>query len=240
MSVISRLGYLGFEVGDVAAWERFAVDVLGLLVSGRRTDGSLALRIDDQAQRIVIHPGARDDLVYAGFEVDDEAALRRLSEELSRAGFPTADPGDDLARARRVKRVLRGGSERRAGRSVPRTRAGGGALPVRARAVRIRHRRRGTRARGLCQPGSAGHERFYCELLASAAPHSWPTDARRLWRAGPGGPRVDGPGRADRRLGRAGEGMGVPAVRAEDADTMVRELRRAITEPRPHLIEAVL
>ena len=108
MAAISRLGYLGFEVSDVAAWERFAVDALGLLVSQRRSDGSVAFRIDDQAQRIVVHPGSRDDLAYAGFEVDDEATLRRLSEALTQAGFPTSDAGDDIARARRVKRVLRG------------------------------------------------------------------------------------------------------------------------------------
>ncbi len=107
MMAISRLGYLGFEVSDVAAWERFAVDMLGLLVSERRSDGSVAFRIDDQAQRIVVHPGARDDLVYTGFEVDDEVMLRRLSEGLNQAGFPTADLGDDVARARRVKRVYR-------------------------------------------------------------------------------------------------------------------------------------
>jgi acetolactate synthase-1/2/3 large subunit len=35
-------------------------------------------------------------------------------------------------------------------------------------------------------------------------------------------------------------GMGVPAVRARDADTIVRELERALAEPGPHLIEAVL
>jgi 2,3-dihydroxybiphenyl 1,2-dioxygenase len=107
MAAIARLGYLGFEVSDVAAWERFAVDALGLLVSERRADGSVAFRIDDQAQRIVVHAGSRDDLAYSGFEVDDEATLHRLSEELTTAGFPTADLGDDVARARRVKRVLR-------------------------------------------------------------------------------------------------------------------------------------
>src|SRR5262245_7553123 len=107
MPAISRLGYLGFEVSDVADWERFAVDVLGLIVSDRRSDGSIALRFDDQAQRIVVHPGPRDDLAYAGFEVDDEATLRRLSDGLSRAGFATADMGDDVARARRVRRVHR-------------------------------------------------------------------------------------------------------------------------------------
>jgi 2,3-dihydroxybiphenyl 1,2-dioxygenase len=105
MAAISRLGYLGFEVGDVAAWERFAVDALGLVVAERRPDGSVAFRVDDQAQRIVVHPGPRDDLAYAGFEVDDEATLHRLSEELNGAGFPVTDLGDHVARARRAKRV---------------------------------------------------------------------------------------------------------------------------------------
>ncbi len=107
MAAISRLGYLGFEVSDVAAWEGFAVDMLGLQVSERRSDGSVAFRMDDQAQRIVVHPGARDDLAYAGFEVDGEGTLHRLSEGLSQAGFRTADLGDDVARARRVKGVRR-------------------------------------------------------------------------------------------------------------------------------------
>jgi acetolactate synthase-1/2/3 large subunit len=58
------------------------------------------------------------------------------------------------------------------------------------------------------------------------------------------------PGSAARRLTNLGEpeldwvkiasGMGVPAVRVQDADTMVRELRRALVEPGPHLIEAIL
>jgi acetolactate synthase-1/2/3 large subunit len=34
--------------------------------------------------------------------------------------------------------------------------------------------------------------------------------------------------------------MGVPAVRVEDANSMVRELRRALAEPGPHLVEAIL
>jgi 2,3-dihydroxybiphenyl 1,2-dioxygenase len=106
MAAISRLGYLGFEVSDVKAWERFAVDLLGLLVSDRRADGSLTFRIDDQAQRIAVHPGPCDDLAYAGFEVADEATLLRLSEELSLAGFPTTDLTAEVARARRVKRVV--------------------------------------------------------------------------------------------------------------------------------------
>jgi len=66
-----------------------------------------------------------------------------------------------------------------------------------------------------------------------------------LMRAG-----VGEPGPAARALTNLGEpaldwvklatGMGVPAVRAGDAEAMVRELERALAEPGPHLIEAVL
>jgi acetolactate synthase I/II/III large subunit len=35
-------------------------------------------------------------------------------------------------------------------------------------------------------------------------------------------------------------GLGVPAARAENADTLVSKLRRALAEPGPHLIEAIL
>jgi hypothetical protein len=63
------LGCVGFEVSDLPAWERFAVEVLGLVVAERRADGVLTLRMDDQTQHIVLHPGPRDDLEYARFEV---------------------------------------------------------------------------------------------------------------------------------------------------------------------------
>ena len=103
MSGISRLGYLGFEVSDLAAWEHFAVDGLGLVVASRLEDGSLVLRMDDQAQRITLHPGERDDLAYAGYEVEDEPALRALAEKLSGAGFAVTESGPEAAKARGVR-----------------------------------------------------------------------------------------------------------------------------------------
>jgi 2,3-dihydroxybiphenyl 1,2-dioxygenase len=102
MTRISRLGYLGFEVSDLPAWERFAVEVLGLVASERRADGSIALRMDDQAQRIVLCPGTRDDLAYVGFEVENETSLQQLSERLTKAGFATSEASNEVARARRV------------------------------------------------------------------------------------------------------------------------------------------
>ena len=52
MTRVRQLGYLGLEVSDLIAWERFAVDVLGLELARRAADGSLALRMDWFEQRI--------------------------------------------------------------------------------------------------------------------------------------------------------------------------------------------
>lgn len=107
MPAIARLGYLGFEASDLAAWERFAVDVLGLGPAGRGADGSIAFRMDEQAWRIAVHPGTADDLAYLGFEVDDEHALRGLAQRLSSVGFPVSEGRPETARARRVGRLFR-------------------------------------------------------------------------------------------------------------------------------------
>jgi catechol-2,3-dioxygenase len=56
MTSVRQLGYLGLEVSDFSRWEKFAVDVLGLQPARRGEDGSLALRLDQNEQRIVLHP----------------------------------------------------------------------------------------------------------------------------------------------------------------------------------------
>jgi len=107
VTAISRLGYLGFEVSDVSAWERFAVEILGLAVAERLPDGGIALRFDEQAQRIVLHPGPADDVAYAGFEVANERALRDIATRLDQAGFQSEEPGAETLRARRVEHLFR-------------------------------------------------------------------------------------------------------------------------------------
>jgi 2,3-dihydroxybiphenyl 1,2-dioxygenase len=106
MPAIARLGYLGFEASDLAAWERFALDVLGLGLAARGVDGSLALRMDEQAQRIIIHPGKADDLAYVGFEVEDQHALRAIAETLSSSGFTVNEGKPETVRTRRVAQLF--------------------------------------------------------------------------------------------------------------------------------------
>ena len=107
MARVSRLGYLVFEVSDLAAWESFAVDGLGLMVGERESGGALLLRMDEQAQRFRLEPGPADDLLYAGFELDSESELEALAEKLSSAGFAVSTCSEQEANSRRVGRLLR-------------------------------------------------------------------------------------------------------------------------------------
>jgi 2,3-dihydroxybiphenyl 1,2-dioxygenase len=91
-----QLGYIVFQVQDVAAWERFGRDVLGLIPVEARA-GSLAFRSDGHAQRILVEPGPADDLIALGLEVDQEATLDELAKSLG------ATSGD--ATARRVHKL---------------------------------------------------------------------------------------------------------------------------------------
>lgn len=97
---VTQLGYLGIGVSDVDAWEIYASDVLGLEVGGKEEDGSLRLRMDQHLYRFMIHPSGEDDLLYAGWEVKDQAALTDIAERVRTAGISVAEgtPADLEAR----------------------------------------------------------------------------------------------------------------------------------------------
>jgi biphenyl-2,3-diol 1,2-dioxygenase len=106
MTAVRQLGYIGFEVSDLPRWERFAVDLLGLAPARRGADGSLALRMDEREQRLLLHPGPADDLAYLGFELANQAELEALGAELLRAGCSVTEGKPETAAARRVARLL--------------------------------------------------------------------------------------------------------------------------------------
>jgi 2,3-dihydroxybiphenyl 1,2-dioxygenase len=102
---IEQLGYLVFEVSDLAAWEAFAEGVLGLEVA-RRWDGGLALRMDDHAYRFVVTQGPADDLAAIGWQVADEATLEALAARLRAAGHEVRAATPAETTARQVVRLL--------------------------------------------------------------------------------------------------------------------------------------
>lgn len=85
MGTAAKLGYLGLEVSDLGAWQRFARDVLGLRVGARRSDGSLPLRMDEYLHRFLVREGPSDDVAYVGWEVADAGAVDALTSRLVRA-----------------------------------------------------------------------------------------------------------------------------------------------------------
>jgi 2,3-dihydroxybiphenyl 1,2-dioxygenase len=83
---VHELGYLGFEVSDLPAWERFASEVLGLEVldAPKADDGKKRrlLRMDAAAQRFILTVGRADDCAFAGWAVDDVVEFGKKLEAL--------------------------------------------------------------------------------------------------------------------------------------------------------------
>tara|TARA_R110001583_G_scaffold182192_1_gene339801 strand:- start:3208 stop:4101 length:894 start_codon:yes stop_codon:yes gene_type:complete len=90
MAEISALGYVGFGVSDLAAWETFAVEILGMMVR-QRADGSLALRMDEYQQRFFIEQSDKDDILVAGWEFLTAADLSSYVSELSDQGVAVSE-----------------------------------------------------------------------------------------------------------------------------------------------------
>ena len=96
-----KLGYLVFEVSNLAVWEKFATEILGLTVERRRDDGGLGLRMDDHAQRFLLTPGPGDDLAALGWELASSAELDAVAKRLASAGFAvTAGTVEETAQRR--------------------------------------------------------------------------------------------------------------------------------------------
>src|SRR5262245_5782642 len=107
MTSVAQLGYLGFEVGDLAAWEAFSTGVLGLGVVDRLPGGGFSLRMDGYRQRFFISPGPAEDLAAIGWQVEDEGQLDQLCHRLRASGIPIEDAGPEAAAARHVARLVR-------------------------------------------------------------------------------------------------------------------------------------
>lgn len=88
--MITALSYIGFISPNAEQWRTFGPEVLGAELAPDRPDGAVRLRIDDAAQRIIIHPGETNDLAYLGWEVDD---LDATIAAVERAGI-TVERGD--------------------------------------------------------------------------------------------------------------------------------------------------
>ncbi len=101
----TSLGYFIVNATKLEAWQRFAVEIVGMqaIVDG----DDLILRLDEQAQRLIITTGDEDDLRAVGWAFDNAAALESAIAQVRRHGVAVEEGSAALCAARRVERLVR-------------------------------------------------------------------------------------------------------------------------------------
>src|SRR6204780_1398308 len=99
------LGYVGIRTKHLEDWAGYSTNFLGMqLVDKSR--GTLALRMDDRKQRVIIHTDENEGPSYYGWEVADAKALDALAAHLEKNGVKVARGSHALADERRVKDLI--------------------------------------------------------------------------------------------------------------------------------------
>jgi 2,3-dihydroxybiphenyl 1,2-dioxygenase len=104
-SVPQALGYVGVRAKDLGDWASYGSGLLGL----QRVDKSrstLAFRMDDRKQRIIVDADGGEGIGFFGWEVADAAALDGLAARLEAAGVKVAHGAPALADERHVKDLV--------------------------------------------------------------------------------------------------------------------------------------
>ena len=102
---LNSLGYVGIRTKHLDDWAGYSTNFLGMqLVDKSR--GTLALRMDDRKQRVIIHTDEDEGPSFYGWEVDDARALDELAAHLERNGVKVARGSRALAEERRVRDLI--------------------------------------------------------------------------------------------------------------------------------------
>src|SRR5262245_28688318 len=102
---VESLGYVRARAKDLGDWASYGPGLLGL----QRVDRSrstLAFRMDDRKQRIIINADGGEGIDVFGWEVADAAALDALAARLEAAGVMVARGARALADERFVKDLI--------------------------------------------------------------------------------------------------------------------------------------
>lgn len=106
MAHIQALAYFVVQSRDVAAWQRYAEQVLGAQAVAA-PGGGLLLRVDARAARIVVVPGAEDRYAASGWEVPDADAFAATVAAIRAAGIEVVAGSSTDAASRCVRELAR-------------------------------------------------------------------------------------------------------------------------------------
>ena len=99
------LGYVGIRAKDLGDWASYGSGLLGLQRIDR-SRASLAFRMDDRKQRIIVDADGGEGIGFFGWEVADAAALDALAAQLESKCVKVARGTRALADERRVADLI--------------------------------------------------------------------------------------------------------------------------------------
>ena len=102
---IEALGYIGVRAKDLGDWATYGTNFLGLQRIDR-SRSSLAFRMDDRKQRLVVAADGGQGIGFFGWEVADAAALDAIAARIEAAGTKVARGSRALADERHVKDLI--------------------------------------------------------------------------------------------------------------------------------------
>jgi 2,3-dihydroxybiphenyl 1,2-dioxygenase len=102
---LQSLGYIGIRSQKLEDWAAYATRFLGMQLVDR-SRSTLAFRMDDRKQRVIVNADTEGGASFFGWEVADGAALDALGGRLERAGLAIARGSRALADERRVKDLI--------------------------------------------------------------------------------------------------------------------------------------
>ena len=102
---ISSLGYIGIRSKDLHQWTDFATGQLGMALQDSGGQ-SLAFRMDDRKQRLVVSSEPGDALAFIGWEVTSATDLERYAMRIEATGTPVVRANRDLCERRFVNDMI--------------------------------------------------------------------------------------------------------------------------------------
>jgi 2,3-dihydroxybiphenyl 1,2-dioxygenase len=102
---LQSLGYVGFRAGDLSEWRAYGTRHLGFQVVDR-SSGTVAFRMDDRKQRVVVEADGGKGVKFLGWEVEDAAALDAIAARIEEAGARVQRGQRALAEERRVADLI--------------------------------------------------------------------------------------------------------------------------------------
>src|SRR5215831_14797141 len=86
---VQSLGYVGLRAKDIDDWTGYGTRLLGLQPVDRSRE-TLALRMDDRKQRLIVKADGGEGIGFFGWEVADAAALEAFAAHLDGHGVKVA------------------------------------------------------------------------------------------------------------------------------------------------------